>query len=234
MIDIGSCFSYGIEKLKQNPAYYIGGFLVIVGVSIVVSLISNGLGFIWGLAVGFVGAKLHFSELIGKIAATGGGAIIGSILGIIIAPFMVGYYKGIRKEYEGGHAEISDVFSAMSISVPCIINYFVANIIIVIGFICCIIPGILLSPLLNLTIFFLAKDEIDGIKAVKCAWEALKKSPILILWNIVLGIFAALGLLLCCVGILATAPIAMCATYKLFQQAIGEDKQAVPANPVQA
>ena len=89
-------------------------------------------------------------------------------------------------------------------------------------------PGILLSPLVNLSIFFLVKGETQGLNALKRSWETLKKKPILILWTIALGIFAKLGLLVCCVGVFATAPIAMCATYKLFQQAIGEDNKPAP------
>ncbi|MEI6423921.1 MAG: hypothetical protein WCP55_17025 [Lentisphaerota bacterium] len=227
-IDIGSCFNYGIEKFKQNMAFYIVGFLIIVGISIGINIVAQVLSFGWGFAVGLIGAKIHLGDIAIKIIGIGGSYIIGALLGILIAPFIVGYYRGIKKEYEGGTAEISDVFSAFDISVPCILNYAVANLIIIAGVICCIIPGILLSPLMNLSIFFLAKGEIEGLNPLKRSWETLKKNPILILWNIVLGLFAALGLLACCVGILATAPIAMCATYKLFQQAIGEDNPPAP------
>lgn len=222
-IDIGSCFNYGIEKFKQNMTFYVVGFLAIVGISIGLNILAQVLSFCWGFAVGLIASKIHLAEMAVKIIAAAGGYVIGTLLGILIAPFMVGYYRGIRKEYEGGTAEITDVFSAFDITIPCLINYALANLIIIAGVICCIIPGILLSPLMNLSIFFLVKDEIHGLDALKRSWETLKKNPILILWNIVLSLFAALGLLACCVGILATAPIAMCATYKLFQQAIGED-----------
>lgn len=230
-IDIGSCFNYGIEKFKQNMTFYIVGFLIIVGISIGINLVAQVLSFGWGFAVGLVGSKINLGEMAIKITAAGGGYIIGALLGILIAPFMVGYYRGIKKEYEGGTAEITDVFSAFDITMPCLLNYAVANLVVIAGVICCIIPGILLSPLMNLSLFFLVKGEIQGLDALKRSWETLKKNPILILWNIVLGLFAALGLLVCCVGIFATAPIAMCATYKLFQQAIGEDNQ--PVAPVQ-
>ena len=230
-IDIGGCFNYGIEKFKQNMTFYVVGFLAIVGISIGINIIAQVLSFCWGFAVGLIGSKIHLGEMSVKIIAGTGGYIIATLLGILIAPFMVGYYKGIRKEYEGGTAEITDVFSAFDITMPCLLNYAVANLIIIAGVICCVIPGILLSPLMNLSIFFLAKGETQGLNALKRSWETLKKNPILILWTIVLGLFAGLGLLACCVGILATAPIAMCATYKLFQQAIGEDN--LPVEPVQ-
>lgn len=231
VIDIGSCFNYGIEKFKQNMTFYVVGFLLIVGISIGINLIAQIVSFCWGFAVGLVGAKIHLGEMAVKIIAGGGGYIIATLLGILIAPFMVGYWKGIRKEYEGGTAEVADVFSAFDITIPCLINYAVANLVIIAGVICCVIPGILLSPLMNLSIFFLAKDEIQGLNALKRSWETLKKNPMLILWTIVLGLFAALGLIVCCVGILATAPISMIASYKLFQQAIGEDNLP-PVEPV--
>ncbi|MCX6986416.1 MAG: hypothetical protein NT118_16965, partial [Lentisphaerae bacterium] len=198
-IDIGSCFNFGIEKFKKNMAFYVVGFLVIVGISIGINIVAQVLSFGWGFAVGLIGSKIHLGEMAIKFIAAASGYIIGALVGILIAPFMVGYYRGIKKEYEGGIAEISDVFSAFDISLPCLMNYAVANLIIIAGVICCIIPGILLSPLMNLSIFFLAKGEVLGLNALKLSWETLKKNPILILWNIVLGLFAALGLLVCCV-----------------------------------
>ncbi len=232
-IDIGSCFNYGIEKFKQNMTFYVVGFLAIIGVSIGINIVAQILSFCWGFVVGMIGSKISLGATAIKIIAMGGGYIIGTLLGILIAPFMVGYWKGIRKEYEGGTAEVTDVFSSFDITVPALLNYAVANLIIIAGVICCIIPGILLSPLLNLSIFFLVKGEIQGLNALKLSWETLKKNPIIILWSIVLGLFAAVGLLACCVGILATAPISMCASYKLFQQAIGEDNLP-PAAPTPA
>ncbi len=231
MIDIGACFSYGIEKLKQNPGFYIGGMLIVAGVSIMINLIAQGFSFLWGFAVGFLAHALHMNETMTGIIAALGGALIGVILGFLLAPVLVGYFKGIRKDYEGGRAEIGDIFSAFSITVPCIINYAVANLVVVLGFICCIIPGFLVLPLVTMTVFFLAKDQVQGLTSFKSSVELLKKNPIIILWYIVLNIFACLGLILCLVGVFITAPIAMAAMYKMFQQALGEGSP-VPAQPV--
>ncbi|HBC87596.1 MAG TPA: hypothetical protein DCZ94_11620 [Lentisphaeria bacterium] len=230
MIDIGSCFNYGIEQIKKNPAFYIGGILVVMGISIGINLVAQGFSFIWGLAVGFLSHSLNLDGSIGGILAMGGGAIIGIVLGFLIAPFFVGYFKGLKKEYEGGTGEIGDVFSGFGIMVPSILNYAVANLVVVAGFICCIIPGILLSPIIMMTVFFLAKEKTDGLTAVKSSWGLLKKNPIIILWYYILTIFGMLGLILCIVGIVITVPISLAAMYKMFQQALGEDNP-VPAAP---
>ncbi|MCX6984389.1 MAG: hypothetical protein NT118_06490, partial [Lentisphaerae bacterium] len=203
----------------------------------------------WTFAINQIGSSIHLGGIASSIVIGVVNFIVGAVLGLIAIPFMVGYWKGIRKEYEGETAEITEVFSAFDITIPCLLNYVVAYLIVlagvaccvfpvilisylmhmpplllvIIGYICAIIPLIILSPIINLTIFFLAKGELQGLNALKRSLETYKKNPILILWTFVLGLFATLGILMCCVGILATTPIAMCASYKLFQQAIGED-----------
>ncbi|MFA6291468.1 MAG: hypothetical protein WC637_06780 [Victivallales bacterium] len=248
-IDIERCFNYGIEKFKQNMTYYVVGFLAIVGIGIGIYIISLLFSFIWGFAVNMIGSKIHLNEMGINIISFGGSYIISALLWLIIIPFTVGYWKGIRKEYEGETVEITEVFSTFDIIIPCLLNCVVANLIVTAGVLlfispiillavlmhlsyttsiliislCSIIPSVLLLPLSFLPVFFLVKDEIQGLNALKRSLKIFMKNPILILWTNILAIFAIIGLLVCCVGILATAPIAMCAMYKLFQQAIGED-----------
>ncbi len=223
MIDFGSCFSYGIEKLKQNPAFYLVGALIVAGVLLALNLIAQGFGFIVGFAAGLLAGVMHLNSTATTIVAAIIGGIIGLLIGLLIAPVLVGFFKGIRKEYEGGTAEIGDLFSAFSMTGPCLLNYAVATLAIVIGLLCCIIPGFLVAPLTFMTVFFLAKGQTQGLEAFKSAWELLKKNPIIILWSLILHLFVAAGVLLCGVGVLVTFPIAASAMYKMFQQALGED-----------
>ena len=232
-IDIGNCISYGIEKFKNNMSFYIVGFLIIIGGSIGITAIAQPIGIFIGFVIGAAGAMIHLSPNLTDIIAIGAGYLTGAILQLLIAPLLAGYYKGIRKEYEGKTASVSDVFSAFDIAFPCLLNYAVANLIIAAGFICCIIPGILLLPLTNMSLFFLVKDDIQGLNPIRRSWETLKKKPIIILWYIVLELISSIGFMACCVGILVTAPIVMCAKYKLFQQAIGEDNLPASETPAQ-
>ncbi len=223
-VDIGACFNYGIEKVRQNPVFYILGFFLVAGIGIGFKLIAQGTGFIASLVLqSLIDVSKHSALTFEYIAA----GIIGLALSFFLAPFLVGYFRGIKKEYDGGKAEPLDVLLAVDVLSPSVANYAIAILLITAGFVCCIIPGIILAPLAPLTIFFLARGDLQGIDALKKAVEILKKNPVLILWNLVFGITGALGIILCFVGILVTVPISICAMYKLFRQVAGEEETRV-------
>ncbi|HCE42037.1 MAG TPA: hypothetical protein DET40_00625 [Lentisphaeria bacterium] len=218
-IDIGRCFSYGFEKVMGNPLFYIGGFFLVAGLGVAIKLISQGFGFIFNIIIQSVFDISKKSALMPEYIAT---VIVGVVLGFFLAPFLVGYFRGIKKEYAGLKAEPLDVLLGFDVLTPSVANYAAANIIFIAGLMCCFIPGIIVAPLLYLTIFFLAKGETIGFSALMKAIDTLKKNPILIVWNLVFMLFAGLGILLCVVGVLVTGPISICASYMLFQQVTGE------------
>jgi len=225
--DIRSCFSYGFEKVKDNPLFYILGFFLLAGIGVAIKLIAQGFGFIFNLVVlqSILGISQRSAILPEYIISV----ITGIVLGFFLAPFLVGYFRGMKKEYDGGKAEPLDILLGVDVLTPSVANYAVANLIFIAGCICCIIPGILLAPLPCLTIYFLAKGETIGFSALAKAVETLKSNPVLILWNLVFMLFAALGILFCIVGVLVTAPISICAAYKLFRQVTGENEPQPPA-----
>jgi hypothetical protein len=185
------------------------------------------------MSIGVLFNRLNLPPIFAMIIAGIIVFAIGLMGNLITVPFTVGYFKGIKKDYEGANAEISDIFSAFDIIVPTIINYLLASFIVIAGAICLIIPGILLSPLPMLVIYFLVKGETKGIDPIKKSFNVLFKSPIIILWNIVIGLFGAIGLLACCVGVIFTGPAAACAMFKLCHDASG-DKEISSENPLNA
>ncbi len=219
-IDIAACFNYGIEKVKGNPMFYIAGFFLVAGIGVAFKLIAQGFGFVFSIMLqSFFGLSNKAVLVPEYIAAT----LVGIVLSFFLAPFLLGYFRGIRKEYEGGTAEPLDVLLGVDALTPSVANFAVASIVFLAGFACVVVPGIIVAPLLYLTIFYLAHDELTGLAAFTKAVDTLKKNPVLILWNLIFGLFAALGLLVCLVGVLVTAPVAICATYVLFMQVAGEE-----------
>jgi len=225
MIDIGSCVNYGIDRVKQNPAYYVAGTLILVLAQLVINLISGMLGAVWGFFVGTLSHMVDLPNVVMRLLAHSGGMVIGTIVGIIIAPLWLGFYRGIRQEADGGKAELGVIFSVLSDPIPALLNYGAATIIVFVGFLCCFIPGILLSPLPWLVLCYLAIDVCDGFEPIKRGLCLIRDQPIIILWGIVLGLLAMIGLLACCIGILVTFPVAACAFFQMFRQA---DSSAPP------
>jgi len=105
--------------------------------------------------------------------------------------------------------------------IPIMLNYALTVIIVSVGFLFCIIPYFLLLPMIPLTLFFLAQGETAGIESVKKSFETLKTNPVLILWTLLFMIFSGLGILLCCVGVFITGPIAAISIYLVIAQATG-------------
>jgi hypothetical protein len=224
--DIAGCFNYGIEKVKGNPLFYILGFFLLAGIGVAFKLIAQGFGFVFNVLL------LQSVMGVGRKAATIpeylAASAVGIVLSFFLAPFLVGYFRGIKKEFYGGTAEPLDVLLGVDALTPSVANFAVASIVCLAGSICLVIPGIILAPILGLTVFYLANGEIEGLTAFTKAVGTLKKNPSLILWNLVFGLFAASGLIVCFIGVLVTTPVAICAAYKLFMEVAG-DEVAQPA-----
>jgi len=70
--------------------------------------------------------------------------IIGNIsAGILAGPMMVGYMRMIKTDDEGGKIEIGDVFKGFDDFIPALLAVLVGGIAVGIGFMLCIIPGLL-------------------------------------------------------------------------------------------
>ena len=224
-IDFGGSLSFAWERFKANPGFYLVGVLVIFGVSMVANVISQmiqgALMMMAGVGAGVAGGGDNVAAG-AMFLAIGISAVVSMLLGLIVAPVYVGFFKGVKHEYEGGTAEIGEIFSGIGNTIPAILNYLLANLVVLLGFIFCIIPGILLSPVMMLSMYHIASGESKGIDALKKSFKTLKAAPILIIWNLVLGLIAALGVLACGIGLLVTIPLSFAAMYAVFRQAEGD------------
>jgi len=165
------------------------------------------------------------------------GLLIAFVLGsfsfsILQWPLLVGYIKGLRKEDRGEKAEIGDVFSGFDSFVPALVAGLLSIVIINIGFILCIIPGLLLAPMLPVALAAVADGEKDGVAALKKGFEAVKANLVpAALTNFVLGLIGAVGGILCGVGALITLPIAFGGSVLMADQMGGGAAPAADAGP---
>ena len=156
------------------------------------------------------------------------GIVGGVTAGLLTGPMMVGYMRMIKREDEGTKAEIADVFKGFDDFVPALLAVLVSSIIVAIGFMLCIIPGLLIMALVPTAAYLVAVGEKDGIKAISRAWDAVKANLLgAFFCGLVLGIIGSLGSLLCGIGIVLTMPIAFIGMYHMAKQLT--DGGAVPA-----
>lgn len=146
--------------------------------------------------------------------------IIGNVsFGLLAGPMVVGYMRLVRIEDEGGKASIDDVFKGFDDFVPALLAVLVGGIIVGIGFMLCVIPGVLIMALVPTAAYLVAVGEADGINALKRAWHAVKENlGGSCLCAVVLAIIGSLGTILCGVGVVITLPIAFIGLYHMAKQ----------------
>ena len=143
----------------------------------------------------------------------------GATAGLLTGPMMVGYMRMIKREDEGFKAEIADVFKGFDDFVPALLAVLLSSIIVGIGFMLCVIPGLLIMALVPVATYLVAVGEKDGINAIKRAFDAVKANLLsAFLCGLVLTIIGSIGSLLCGVGIILTLPIAFIGSYHMAKQ----------------
>jgi uncharacterized membrane protein len=147
-------------------------------------------------------------------------AIIGNVsFGVLAGPMMVGYMRLVMIEEQGSKASIGDVFKGFDDFVPALLAVLVGGIVVGIGFMLCVIPGVLIMALVPTAAYLVAAGEKDGINALKRAWETVKDNLAgSCLCALVLAIIGSLGAILCGIGIVITMPIALIGMYHMAKQ----------------
>lgn len=178
-LDLGACLGRAWEILKADFWGVIGAMLAL--------LVVNG-----GLAV------LSLIPFIGAILAL----LLGAPLALSAATWFVARARG-------GRPGIEVLFSGFSRFGEVLALYLVSGILILVGLVLCILPGLYLALAWAAALPLLA-DRRGGF------WECLEISRqaltahfgwLLLFW-IVTALVAASGVLLCGVGLLVTAPLA--------------------------
>ncbi len=143
--------------------------------------------------------------------------------GILAGPLMVGYMRMLKKTEQGQKAEIGDLFKGFDDFVPALVAMLLGGIAVTIGMMFCFIPGLLIAPLVPVSLYLVAIGEKDGVNALKRAWELIKGHLIgAAICVIVLMLIASLGVILCFIGIFLTLPIAYLGMYEMSKQLNGD------------
>lgn len=90
---------------------------------------------------------------------------------------------------------------------------------IAVGYLVFVLPGILIAPLLTVSLMAVFQGETDAVAAIKKGWAAFQPNFIMAALTLfILGIIMSVGVLACGIGVLFTAPVGIAGMYKLGQQ----------------
>ncbi len=144
----------------------------------------------------------------------------GLTCGLIAGPLMLGFWRGIEKDRTGGRAQIGDVFSGFDRFLPSFLVSLLGGLAAGIGSLLCIIPGLLIAPIVPIGIYLIHRGETDGMQALSRGFEILKANLLMAaVTTFVLYLVGSLGVIACYVGMLATMPVAMGGLFSMAQQA---------------
>jgi uncharacterized membrane protein len=204
-LDIGDCIRRAWELVKSN-------FWPMVGVNALVLIVMLVVNQIFGLfthsAINDMVVRHQFSSsAIFEVILTT--VISAPIYAILTAGLYKYYLKMIRGEYAG----IADAFSGFGpMTVQLILVGLAINILSIIGYVFCLLPGIYLVIAWNFSIPLIIDRRMNFWDAMELSRKMVSKHWFLVFgFMLVSGLVAAAGVLACCVGIFVTMPISFAA-----------------------
>lgn len=134
-----------------------------------------------------------------------------SLIGFLIGQFFVGgLFRMAIANVRTGRAELGQMFSAGNVMLNLIIAGILTTLALALGFVACIIPGLLLCGLFMFVTPLIVDKEQGAIQAMGNSVNALKpQMGMALVYVLVIGLLAGAGALACGIGMLVTAPLAL-------------------------
>lgn len=214
-LDIVACVTRSWELVQAN-------FWPVVGTTFVISVLLEGfnlaLEFIWKPGIE---AMINNREFSGPATMLFLGAMI---IQLPVAMMLMGglfryYLKLIRRQ----NATIGDAFSGFSEGVvQFALLGIVQGILIWLGILLCIIPGIYLAVAWYFSVLLVADRSMNFWDAMELSRKVISKHWFLVFgFMLLMGLLATAGVIVCCVGVFVTTPVAFIAVTYAYETIFG-------------
>lgn len=173
--------------------------------------------------------KNFFSILISLIIV---GILSVCTIGILAVPLSMGFMMMFVKVKRGQEIQVNDVFAYINKFLPLLLGAIVLYIIIIIGFILIIIPGLIFAAWWMYTFLYMVDKNMGFGDAMKASKQLVSSKGILmhILFLIVCGFIGGIGSAIFGIGQLLTLPIGLGALALAYED---ESKGEAPASQPQ-
>lgn len=210
--NIGDLISEAWQRTKGTKGIIIGGFIVFYVVLLVASFVFGG---IFGL-IGLTGGdELGMAAIIAQM-------LIGIFASALAYPFMAGINMvGIRRAADQP-ISFNEIFSHFGRTVPLLITAVVMMVLVYLGLILLIIPGLYLSIAYMLAIPLVVERGLSPWQALEASRKAITQH-----WFKVFGLFLLLGLIVGLsaiplgIGLVWTIPLMIIAMGILYRTIFG-------------
>jgi len=192
---------YGWNTVLANFKFFAILFLILIGVNIIPQLASSFFEYNQAPLLGFI------------IALVGLGIQLVVSLGII--GIALNFYDKKKTQYK-------KLFDYFHLVIPFILASIIYMLIVWVGIILFIIPGIIWSIKFRYYAYFIVDKNMGSIEALKASSEITKGAKWnLFLFGILLGIINFVGALALLVGLIITIPLTMVAEAYVFRKLSG-------------
>ena len=194
-------FGFGIAK--SNILFFIGLLIIVVFVSVLTSALRNGV------------QKAALAYLVFTV--------VQYLVNTVVA---MGLIKISLEFVAKAKPKIRDIVYYKPI-VKYVLASIAGGVIVFVGFILLIIPGIILAVRLQYATYLIVDKNLGPIEALKTSWKLTRGNT----WNlfffgILLGLINILGVLCLVVGLFVTVPLGMVATTFVYRKLLLQSEAA--------
>lgn len=203
--DIGAAFTYGWRKFTQNV-----GPIILITLAVFV-----GLALFQVLSIIAQRSGSGFGSIFLALLFGGLGAIVAFILqyGVVRASLAI---------VEGRPVTFAEAWN-MDRFGPFVVAAILQGLITFVGYLLCIIPGIIAAFLLFFTPFFVIDKRLSPTESLSASFNLVKNNAgILVLFTIVAVIIYFAGAIVCLVGLLVSIPVVLISTAYMYKRMDGE------------
>lgn len=150
-------------------------------------------------------------------------SVVGEFL--FLGPLQVGIFLAFFKKIRGESVRIGDIGQGFTYFVAAVISSILISIFTFVGFLLCIIPGIIVVALYMFTPAFIAEQNLDFWSAMEASRNTIKNYLLeLVLLTLILFLLNLLGTLALGIGLIFTLPLSFAIIAVAFDDIVGIQK----------
>jgi uncharacterized membrane protein len=149
--------------------------------------------------------------------------IINSVVPFLLAGATTAGFQGsFKKKLRGQKADLGDLFQGFQYFVPTLVAHLLISLFSFLGFICLIIPGLVIAAMYTYTFLFIVDKRMDYGGAMRASRAVVKEDYFgYTMFLIALAALNMVGFLCLVIGLLVTIPISMAAVAVAYQEVVG-------------
>ena len=157
--------------------------------------------------------------------------LVNSVASIVTqGPLQVGMHIFCMKKLFQKPTDIGNLFKGFDFFLPAFVAALIIGVFTFVGFLVCIIPGLVVAAIFKFTYLFIMDKRMDFWPAMQASHEVTKNDYFgFTIFLLAMAGINILGFLCCIVGLLVTIPLSIAAITIAYQECVGFEQRTVDA-----